>query len=379
MHGHKGPKRLQVDFFLLGERIESIIFPLILPDSIFETGGEDMSAGNTNPTPKDKDSTWFSDLFQPNEEYISKTGTSDRTKDEYLPFLVGMLSLSLAFLVSYWDEKTGIGCARDSISHYYYAPIAGPYFVMTLAFVSAFMFAYRGQSRLDGGITTVGSFAALIVAAFPTSGLGCGHGQEFDHRLTQFDYGRQSGDTFETVTPDVHVGAFYTVQDIGDQTYLIGNELSQTIHMCGAVGLIGSLILLSFVHFKRERWVGNYSDKGGRNYRIVGRKERGFTFFSLVLMIFGAILVGLQNTGVGDATSRTIASFVSFIREPLIGKDYSDIARPVYHGELLALFGFGLAWLVQAWNYSGWLNRLPFAKKMTTTLEDTSKRQAPSK
>ena len=305
----------------------------------------------------------FSHVFQPDEAYLLRSSTSARTKDEYLPFAVGILSFSLAFFVAYLDELFGVGCARDSISHYYYAPVAGPFFIMTLAFVSAFMLAYRGQSKLDGWTTSIGGLSALAVAAFPTSGLGCRYGQMFDHRLTQLNFGQESGAGYDAVDRPAFEGLFSTTQDIGGQTYLVANETSQLIHMIGAIGLIGSLIFLSFVHLNRKKWIGNISDKGGRNERIVGWKERFFTCVCLVLMIAGAILVGLQNTPVAKDASTSIAGLLSVIRTILIGKDYSDFVRPVYHGELLALVGFGSAWLVQWWNYWAWLDRLPFLRR----------------
>lgn len=131
---------------------------------------------------------------QPHQFYLDKVMRTTKTKDELLPFIVGVLSILLAFLVSALDAAYGVNAARSSISHYYYAPIAGSAFVIILAFIAAFMLAYRGQSPVDGWITTVGSAGALMTAIFPTAGLGIKGDQAIDHRFFEQVALRNDGD-----------------------------------------------------------------------------------------------------------------------------------------------------------------------------------------
>ena len=304
----------------------------------------------------------WSSIYEANDEYFNRTSTSRRTKDEFLPLLVGILSLSLALFVALLDEIDGVGCARDSISHYYYAPIAGPYFVITLSFVSAFMFAYRGQNVWDGLLTTAGAIAAIVVALFPTAGIGCRYGQSFDHRLTQYmiGIGSEQGGVIKASRPAEFEASLFETILIGDQTYLIANELSQKIHFVAALVLIGSLIALSFIHLKRRFWIGNYIDKGGKKRRLVGRIERSFTSICVVLMVAGAALVWLGDTAAGQSVSLLFDKGLVLFRHNVLQMDNTlAVPRYVYHGEWLALVGFGMAWLVQWFNYWRWLDRLP--------------------
>ncbi|MEM1232956.1 MAG: hypothetical protein AAGH70_02405 [Pseudomonadota bacterium] len=317
--------------------------------------------------------TW-SRLYEADEAYLAKTGTSDRTKDEYLPFLVGVLSLFLALFVAVLDEFDNVACARDSISHYYYAPFAGPYFVITLAFVSAFMFAYRGQNKWDGGITTAGSLAAILVAAFPTAGMGCGFGQSFDHRLTPLLNGKEVNGSFVADAPGDVRNILFEPITIGDQSYLIGNALSQGIHFVGAGVLIVSLIALSIIHLLRKKWIGTYSDKGGQQFRVVGPGERVFTGICVAFMLVGGALVLAQNSEIAQSFSLWMDEKLVSVRHGIFGMDNIAVPRPVYHGEWLALVGFGLAWLVQQFNYSRWLDRLPVFRTPDPAMEDERRR-----
>ena len=295
-----------------------------------------------------------------------------RTKDELLPLIVGILSLILAFLVAALDAAYGVNAPRSSISHYFYAPIAGTSFVVILAFIAAFMFAYRGQSWIDGWLTTFGAICALLVAIFPTANLGVGVGEEFDYRLIADRAAVISGEevlatnnpsrdgflsayfaqyvTRETIVSEESVtvnGQEVIVKT--ERVVLVGNERSQLIHQLGAVGVIGSLILLSIVHVFRKSWVVYNVQKDQFLARTVGRKERVFTSICIIFMLIGAWLA----SGFWVDGANTVSIWVSYVSlsDVVFGNEFSGIPRPVYHGERFALFFFGCAWLIQSINY----------------------------
>jgi len=317
-------------------------------------------------------------FFEPNQFYLDKVMQTSSTKDELLPFVVGILSILLAFLVSALDAAYGVNAARSSISHYFYAPIAGTAFAIILSFIAAFMFAYRGQSAVDGWLTTLGSLGALITAIFPTAGLGIKGGQALDHRFVEEtalrtdDAGNLIGEAlvsggnafqrglqnvFGMFSEEINVRTTQLIEVNGEMveaavmtTYVVGNSLSQSIHQTGAITVIGSLILLSIVHWLRTNWVVYNIDADAYIKRDVQRSERVWTWIWIIVMLIGAWMA--SSLFWVDA-AKTLSGWLSNIQVAafLLGDDFARIERPVFHGELLALVAFGAAWLLQSRKY----------------------------
>ena len=313
-------------------------------------------------------------FFEPNQFYLDQVMRTSSTKDELLPFVVGSLSILLAFLVSALDAAYGVNAARSSISHYFYAPIAGSAFAIILSFIAAFMFAYRGQSAVDGWLTTLGSIGALLTAIFPTAGLGIKGGQTIDHRfvedaaLRSDQNGKLIGealvgggnaiqrwlqDFFGLFMEEIEVQTLKMVEVNGEMieatvrtTYLVGNTLSQGIHQTGAITVIASLIALSIVHWQRTTWVVYNIDADLYIKRDVQRSERIWTWIWIIVMLIGA---WMASQLVFVSAAHTVSGWLSNIQVAalLLGDDFSSIQRPVFHGELLALVAFGAAWLLQ--------------------------------
>lgn len=316
--------------------------------------------------------------FQPDQNYLDRGMLLVGTKDELLPLVIGVLSLTLATLVATLDATYGATCPRDSISHYFYAPIAGSAFIIILGFIAAFMFAYRGQSALDGWITTLGAIGAIGTAAFPTTGLGCPAPELFDVKLIQniaVVYDNDSMRFYATELPDIDtVGSqlvslftqpvviFDTQQaavanDLSQMTtYTIANTRSQLWHKISAVILIGSLIALSIRHMFRRNWAV-YNVRADKYLRREVCKEETFiTFIAVTLMIVGAVMAADIFPEFGKSASLFVAK-LGVIGYWLSGADFSAVPRAVFHGELVALVAFGVAWITQ------WFFYFRFARK----------------
>lgn len=306
---------------------------------------------------------------QPDQDYLDRGMLLIGTKDDALPLVIGGLSLTLATLVATLDATYGATCPRDSISHYFYAPIAGSAFIIILGFIAAFMFAYRGQSRWDGWITTIGAFGAIGTAAFPTTGLGCPDGLLFDLKLIQNNAViLESGRYYATQMPEINtlgsqivarfteaITVFDTEQaaaanDLSQMTtYTIANKTSQSVHQIAAAVLIGSLIVLSIRHLLRCNWVVY----NARSDTYLIRKVKWGETFATGTAVFFMVIGGVMAAGLFPAFAETVSLIIArlgVIGYWLSGVDYSAVPRPVFHGELVALVAFGAAWITQ-WTF----------------------------
>ncbi|GAA6181155.1 hypothetical protein NBRC116594_25930 [Shimia sp. NS0008-38b] len=99
-------------------------------------------------------------------------GLEQSVDQKRLAFLVGAVSFLLPVAVSKVADVTE-NCARDSISHFYFDPYAGPIFVGMLFFIGAFLMAYRGGSRGENTWSNIAGIGAILLAIFPTAGTGC--------------------------------------------------------------------------------------------------------------------------------------------------------------------------------------------------------------
>ncbi|MEM8576320.1 MAG: hypothetical protein AAGF60_00565 [Pseudomonadota bacterium] len=91
--------------------------------------------------------------------------------------VVGAVAVGLPLVLicaAYLPSARG-SCFRDSLSHFYYAPMWGTVFTGALAFIGAYLIVYRGedQRQAEKRLTTYAGLGAFGVALFPTSGAGC--------------------------------------------------------------------------------------------------------------------------------------------------------------------------------------------------------------
>lgn len=220
-------------------------------------------------------------------------------------------------------------CFRTSISHFYYDPWLGAWFVGCLMFIGAFMIAYRGEVRAEDRLTTFVGLCAMVVALVPAADHGCPEPGAFAMRA------------FVEVTqsaPPVWQGGL-TGQVPGFVLY----GWLQGLHFVAAAIVL--LFLAWYCLFVLTREVPRLHHRGGtlqgpliptkrrRNlaYRLCG------TLILLALAVLGGKSLWLWFVHEGDQMHGW------------------DLWRLTFWFESLALGAFGAAWLIKG-RRVGWLN-----------------------
>ncbi len=283
--------------------------------------------------------TRFWASFWPDLSAATQPDQFHTQKQRAVAAVVGAIACFLAFYVVSLDASFGPACARSSISHYYYEPLAGTLMVMSLSFVAAFMIAYEGRAPADGWIAAIGGIGALLVAFFPTDGLGCPPGLEADFRPAI---------TF--VVPDAFTARpFPETFDMTDAQLLIGGEDSQKYHMWGAGILFASLLYFTIFAFSRTNHpddrIADPNSDSGRGRWTICKWIRNLTYWLFgVIMLIGIAMILPIAPELSDQWSLRLGRAIAAL--PPTPDDPTPYPRPVYHGELLALGAFGLSWLL---------------------------------
>jgi len=89
--------------------------------------------------------------------------------------IVGVLAflLPVLMLIGVWTVP-GV-CMRQSISGFYFTPVTGDIFVGSLCFIGLFLFTYRGWEgdRTDNKLASFAGACSIIIALCPTLGVEC--------------------------------------------------------------------------------------------------------------------------------------------------------------------------------------------------------------
>ena len=280
--------------------------------------------------------------------YMARTTPESDFKERLVACIIGLLALFLAFGVAVLDRVLEPICARASISHYFLEPFAGTFFVMTLTFVGAFMVAYRGENRCDGYFATIGGIGALILAFFPTDGLGCGSGALMDLRpavVIEVPAGFEPGDLVEgeRYPDEVSPGQLRSEAGLLEDVELkIGSETTQFWHYVGAGVLF--LVLLYFAGLAFPRIDEDDRDATGA-LKLRKRIRNALYYIFFGFMILGFLMVLFPGTGIAQWLSGLTARLIAAL--PYAETDFAGEIRPVYHGELIAFAAFGLSWLLK--------------------------------
>lgn len=260
-----------------------------------------------------------------NDDYLSLSTDEAAEGQKTVALFIGVLAIGLAAGVNILDIQYGPTCARSSISHYFYEPVAGTFFVMVLSFVAAFLVAYRGENKWDGRLATLAGIAALVVAFMPTSGVGCAG--DVDVRLQ--------------VIASVADGRFQTVPFDGAEHLVVRPEVPLVVeraadawdpHLIAAGILFAILLYFSAIVFTRVRPDVDLNGDGSvKRAKVV--RNLIYTGTSLGMLV-GFALIGLDE----------------MLRETL------GMKRPVFWGEAIGLVCFGVAWLTKGRFWFGWLD-----------------------
>ncbi len=265
-------------------------------------------------------------------KYLAVDPATARLRLRPLAFVIGILAIALAGGLHLIDNYYGVGCQRDSISHYYYEPRAGIFLVMALSVVATFLFAYRGETIWDSRLANVAGIAALLVAFFPADGVGC-QSSESDSGLVDLRPG------LIVEVPQAPPGTFKQFHDLvparvdgdvpaGKVTVELASKTSATIHDVAAAALFVVLLYFSAYAFPRKNAT---SDLDGRRFTLAKRARNTIYYLSSAVMVAAAVLILVRD----------LLPFV-------------DVDRPVYWGEAVFLAAFGVSWLVKSrglWGY----------------------------
>jgi len=293
----------------------------------------------TNTTPQNSWRAWFRAISFPDLTANSPTDAFQSNKQRAMAASIGAIACFLAFFVARVDVAFQDSCARLSISHYFYEPMAGTLMVMSLTFAGAFMIAYEGRAKLDAWVAFFGGCGALVLAFFPTDGLGCPVGTVADFRPSLI---------FEVPTVFAD-GAKPETFAVTATTARIASGYSQTLHFAGAGVLFLSLLYFTafaFVRVNHVKDLRTYDPKTDirQDKTRCKRIRNAFYVVLSALIAFGILVVLANETQIAKDTSVWLGKMIAKI--PGTPSEAAGYPRPVYHGELIALGAFGLAWLL---------------------------------
>lgn len=279
-------------------------------------------------------------------DYVAPSVDRALSKQRVMALIIGTIALSLAFVVAWLDLVAWTGtppaayCARSSISHYFYEPVAGTAFVMALTFVSAFMLAFRGETFWQAVVASIGGFGGLMLAFFPTSGLGCDAGATIDVRA----YALAVVPSELSSSSEIVTNTF----QIASQTAYIAPPWSQTLHMAGAVLMFVSLgvLCILFTRINKDRDLKEKENPGDPDVVKPGKFWRNKVYILCCgVMLVGFFMIVRNEHPFSRELSRLIGLTFSFV--PGTNDDLAMVIRPVFHGEKLALLAFSVAWIVK--------------------------------
>ncbi|WP_373050165.1 hypothetical protein [Thalassovita aquimarina] len=228
---------------------------------------------------------------------------------------VGVIAFALPCLL-YASSFIGDFCRMSSISHYYYIPFWGSFFVGCMGFIAVFLFCYRGHTKWDNYFSTGGAVGALCIAVFPTLGPGC--------------VKAYSGRAFVAYAPQPDNPLTITTQASYDYVVIrvFGQPFnSQFFHFLGAFVLFSILAYFALYAFRRDNGQGVVTSARGETEMSLAKKIRNTTYLFCGLTILACMAAIGVTKGAPFGTSA--------------------ILPPVFTFEAIALFAFGLSWMVK--------------------------------
>ncbi|WP_108815062.1 hypothetical protein [Loktanella sp. Alg231-35] len=239
--------------------------------------------------------------FDPN--WVSPDKDAALRSQRILISIIGLTAILLPPAVVIVDRFAPSPCFRDSLSHYFYSQRAGVVFVMTLAFIGTLLSSYRAEARFVRRLAIVAGMAGLLVAVFPTEGPGC----------TEAAFTARMFGSINAETPMVvFATAFILFPGVG------------TIHYIAAFVLFAIMLYFCAIVFRRS---GAQDRDPDTQALLVVKRKRNRIYAACALVIAAAMIVmGLSQI---DAISGYFSQ------------------RVILYGEAVALWAFGIAWLVK--------------------------------
>lgn len=240
-----------------------------------------------------------------------------------LAFFVGLVALGLPTIMligvanPLWPT-----CYRASISHYYYAPFLGGPFVGALVFIGTYMWVYQGEDKdgAEGRLATWAGVFALGVALFPTSGYGC-DATSFTARA-MVDFG-PNPDTLDLIK----VPAIDGLPDL--VPYFQLTSFSATIHYASAALLFSFLAWFALVVFTAVEPHQRNPDGTLKQAKVIRNGIYVACGTIMILCILAMALYAALDAWTG------------------LDLSWWPAARMTFWFETVALWAFGLSWMVK--------------------------------
>lgn len=259
--------------------------------------------------------------FSRDDNYMMSDGKQFELDQRRLAVWVGLIAMLLPSIL--FLSQTFGTAPRESISHYFYVPGLGGIFVISLAFIGTFLVAYKGVGRWQNRLATLAGWCAFATALFPTEGKGFEEIQNNGERtiLMMRVFTSESGDA-------AVVGG-----KLSEMAFNL-NNYSKDIHLTAAAILFIFLAIYSLFIFTQP--VEGVSRNEGKLTTVKTARNTIYYLTGIIIIVCLA-MIGAHKLNI-------------------IQIDNWDDARLTFWFESIALFAFGIAWMVKGRFYGWFLN-----------------------
>ncbi|MEO1457533.1 MAG: hypothetical protein AAFV49_08175 [Pseudomonadota bacterium] len=257
--------------------------------------------------------------FQPLWAEEKSTSAQHELDQHKLAFMVGVVALMLPIIL-YISTLYQV-CFYYSISHFYYSRSMGTVFTGALAFIGAFLIAYRGEILVERVGAKIAAVAAFGVAYFPTAGKGCSESE-----LVGRPFAEISG-----TLPDIALQA----PDGGGYFALF--PAAANFHYISAALLFGFLAFYCFVVFTRV--VPEEHENADGTLKPNKRRRNVLYYASGIAIVISMLAMGAE----GFFGEKTPAG---------APPSFWDRNNLTFWFEALALWAFGISWMVRGRFYN---------------------------
>lgn len=248
---------------------------------------------------------------QPDRAWTFEDSPAHHAAQQRLASVIGVVALALPVVL--WASS---GCFRASLSAYYFADASGDLLVACLAVIATCLVAFAGETRLESWLTTLAAGAAMGVALFPTDNPGCALAGGYEGRFVA-SLADRDGVLFLETSP-------------AGSDYFSGFERLARLHDLSALLLLLFLAYLCLAVFTR-RVPGRHEGRDGAPTRAKRRRDLIYRLCGTTILASVALMVW------GDRLRRGAAPDAS----------WWDEARLTFWVESVALWAFGVAWIVK--------------------------------
>ena len=252
--------------------------------------------------------------YQPNRAFMLDDNPVYVLNQQKLAFMVGLIAILMPVGL-YLSTWTGV-CFYHSISHFYFSRIMGGVFVGSLAFIGAFLLAYRGENRAENNLATLAGICAFGVALFPTSGRGC-------------DAPRFMGRPFAEMRPIDGGGVIITPPSASDAYFQMFPGAS-VVHYLSAALLFAFLAWYSFAVFTRVI---------DSEHRLKNGQLKPEKLTRNILYVVSGLVI------VMSMLAMAVDGLYEFIMDASLPGWNEN--RLTFWFETFALWAFGLSWIVR--------------------------------